>query len=286
MLPWLMGMDGDWRARWCTRDDAGQAKWGVKQRQAEGGWRGGEQGAKPLKWEERRGRGAKKRGHFEVQSTVHRNRITNHIELIQSLEAGFEFWKLHLEDMITQLECIPSSIIRYLRQIQAVRRLCRSMNLLVRCALATTFILLYDDYKRLANIEGKGRHSDVRSGHGTRGRLSHYWRTRKPVLRLRSWKAASLCLRHSSNHQDITRLKNVLWQFWDRTLLFLAKFWKGRCDVDNFYILLHQDFEELEVQQLATASGSEQRILSCVNQTLIEWSVSKSEFKWLAFLKK
>ena len=131
----------------------------------------------------------------------------------------------------------------------------------------------------LANRERKGRHSDVESGHGTRGRLSHYWRTRKPVLRLRSWKAPSLCLRHSSNHQDITRLKNVLWQFWDLTLLFLPKFWKGRCDVDNFYILLHQDFEELEVEQLATASGSEQRILSCVNKTLIEWSVSKSESK-------
>ena len=60
-----------------------------------------------------------------------------------------------MEDLITQLECISSSIIRYLRQIQAVRRLRRSMNLLVRCALATTFILLYDDYKDQHRGEGE-----------------------------------------------------------------------------------------------------------------------------------
>ena len=60
-----------------------------------------------------------------------------------------------MEDLITQLQCIPSSIIRYFGQIKTVRRLRHSMNLLVRCASATTFILLYDDYKKVDNIEGR-----------------------------------------------------------------------------------------------------------------------------------
>ena len=86
-----------------------------------------------------------------LRGSIHCPQEQHHklFELIQSLEAGFEFWNLHLEDLITQLQCIPSSIIRYFGQIETVRRLRHSMNLLVRCASATTLILLYDDYKRL-----------------------------------------------------------------------------------------------------------------------------------------